>query len=529
MATAHLLTALQNKALYDHPVSHFKLLETHISWVLLTGPFAYKIKKPVDLQFLDYSTLEKRQYFCQLEETLNKMLAPSLYLGVVPIYGTETTPTFKNSGPVLEYALKMREFSQEKLCDHLLAQGELSPEMVANIAKQLAEFHNKTSKEIPNDFLGTPLQVYEPVAQNFEQIAPLLTSTQDINQLQALQAWSESQFAALKDTLQQRRDLGFIRECHGDIHLGNIVLVNGEPLIFDRIEFSDALRFTDTMADVGFMTMDLFEKQAPTLANHFLNSYLNETGDYQGVRVLTFYQVYRAIVRAKIALMQCAFEPHLDAAQQQNLRAKYQRCMALATNLTHPTKPILILMHGYSGSGKSTIAEKITDGLSAIHLRSDLERKRLSGLNALDKTASPLWGGLYSAEKTQALTEHLQQTTRLLLQANWPVIIDATFLQADLRQLYAKLAQKLGAEMFIIDCVADDASIRTWLQTRQQTSEISEAGIEVYEAQQKINEPLTTAEQAQTLLIKTEQWFAHPQNAKEITAQIVAQIKARFA
>ena len=255
-----LIAALQNPALYPHPVEQVRVIETHISWVLLTGQYAYKIKKPVNFGFLDFTDLAARKHFCEEELRLNQRLTEGLYLEVLPITGSEAAPQLGGEGPAIEYALKCREFPQNALLSEVQTRGELSSEHIDALAKQIAGFHLRTPQVPQDNPLGSAEAVMAPVRQNFEQIRPLLSDKADLLQLDALEAWAESSYDRLEALLQARKANGFIRECHGDIHLGNAALIDGQVVLFDCIEFNEPFRFTDVCADYAFLAMDLEDR-----------------------------------------------------------------------------------------------------------------------------------------------------------------------------------------------------------------------------------------------------------------------------
>ena len=269
-----LIAALQNPALYPHPVDGFQVIETHISWVLLTGPYAYKVKKPVNFGFLDFTSLEARGHFCAEELRLNQRLTDDLYLEVLPVTGSAEAPQLGGEGPAIEYVLKMRQFPQNGLLSTLQANGELTTAHIDEMAEQIARFHLSAPKVPAGHEAGTPDSVMAPVRQNFEQIRPFLSDKADLLQLDALQAWAESSFERLKPLLAQRKAEGFIRECHGDIHLGNATVIDGKVVIFDCIEFNEPFRFTDVYADTGFLAMDLEDRGLKCLARRFISQYL---------------------------------------------------------------------------------------------------------------------------------------------------------------------------------------------------------------------------------------------------------------
>ena len=280
-------------------------LETHISFVLLTGTYAYKIKKAVDFGFLDFTTLAARRFFCDEELRLNRRLAPELYLEVVPITGTVDAPVVGGPGPALEYAVKMREFPQNALASRLLAAGLLEPADIDSLAARVAEFHGGIAVAAADGAFGASDEILRLAQRNFEVLAPLLATSPEQSELDELRAWTEREHAARRGAFLRRRQQGFVRECHGDLHLNNIARIDGEIVIFDGIEFNEAMRWIDVMSELAFTVMDLEDRGRADLAHRFLNAYLERTGDHAGLAVLPFYLAYRALVRAKIAASAC--------------------------------------------------------------------------------------------------------------------------------------------------------------------------------------------------------------------------------
>lgn len=431
---------LLNAACFDHPVEHLQLLETHISWVILTGPFAYKLKKPVNFGFLDYSTPEKRRYFCYEELRVNSRLAPDLYLDVVPLGG--------------EYAVKMREFPQDRLLDRLA----LTSRHVDSIAEQVARFHLALPPAAPESPWGTPEAVHAPVRENFEQLRP---SAGELS----LREWSELTFHGLVPFLAERRRSGFIRECHGDLHLKNMVETPGGVLIFDGIEFNPNLTWIDVMSEVAFLVMDLEHRGYSGLASRFLNRYLELTGDYAGLRGLDYYLVYRALVRAKVE----AFAGS----------ASWREYLDLALRLARPRQPRLLITHGVSGSGKTFQTQHLLEQEGWIRLRSDVERKRLYGLTPEARSGSALGAGIYDPQAGARTYARLLQISRDLLRAGFPVIVDATFLERGQREPFRELAQELDVPFEILDLVVSPEVARARLAGRgRDASEADQAVLE---------------------------------------------------
>lgn len=297
------ISNMLNPEVYDHPVKDIQLIETHISWVILTGDFVYKIKKPVDFGFLDFSTLEKRRVFCEAELRLNRRLAADIYLDVVSIAGTFEKPLISTAGKVFEYAVKMRQFSQSAQLDHMLSAGKLDAEHMEALALMVAGFHQTIPMADETMAYGNKDQVYHPIAENFTQINQHFDTTLYADTLTSLQTWNVSALIKLGATLDQRKDNGFVRECHGDMHLRNLAWLERGPIAFDCIEFNPQLRWIDVISEIAFLVMDLQQRKQYQLANRFLNSYLEITGDYAGLSVLPFYLCYRAMVRAKVTAL----------------------------------------------------------------------------------------------------------------------------------------------------------------------------------------------------------------------------------
>ncbi|WP_426143116.1 AAA family ATPase [Pseudomonas sp. DWP3-1-2] len=481
-----LIAALQNPALYPHPVEGFQLIETHISWVLLTGPFAYKFKKPVNFGFLDFTTLSARQHFCNEELRLNQRLTDDLYLDVIPVTGTPDAPQLGGEGEVIEYALKMRQFPQNGLFSTLQANGELTAAHIDEMARQIGKFHTTAPVVTAEHDLGSPDSVMAPVLQNFEQIRPLISEKADLLQLGALQEWAETSFNRLKPLLERRKAEGFIRECHGDIHLGNITLIDNKVVIFDCVEFNEPFRMTDVYADIGFLAMDLEDRGLKSLSRRLISQYLEITGDYQGLELLNFYKAYRALVRAKVALF--SLPADADPVQRGTTLRQYRNYANLAESYSAIPSLFLAITHGVSAVGKSHVAMRLVESLGAIRVRSDIERKRL--LAARDASA-----GLYSEAASIATYESLHQLAGVVLRAGFPVIIDATYLKSDQRKAAAHVAEATGVPFLILDCEAPHAVIAGWLAHRQaENNDPSDATLDVIEAQQASREPLSAEE-----------------------------------
>lgn len=496
------VAALLTPQNFDHPVSGIELLETHISWVILTGPYAYKIKKPVNLGFLDFSSLPKRRHFCEEELRLNRRLAPDIYLDMIPIRGSIEAPHFNGSGQIIDYAVRMRQFAQSAQLDRLLQQGALRMEYLDAIADEVANFHLGIEQAGAGSPFGEPAQIWQPVAENFEQIRERESDAATLQQLQELYTWSRACFERLKPVFAERKRDGFVRECHGDLHLRNIAWVDDRPVIFDCIEFNPDLRWIDVISDLAFLFMDLIDRKRPMMAYHVLDRYLTRTGDHAGLRVLPFYFVYRAMVRAKVDSIRLS-QADIPAAERDMGRKEFAGYLQLARTFVHRPKPLLMITRGLSASGKTTVTGGLLEKMGAIRLRSDVERKRLTGIDFMTRAGTGVGSGIYTTEMSDRTYEHLLRQAGTILTAGFPVIVDAAFLDASRRAPFVQLAQQLQVAFVILQCEASPASLRQRICQRR--GDASDADLAVLEHQLRRFKPLSGDEMSYAVSINTEQ------------------------
>jgi aminoglycoside phosphotransferase family enzyme/predicted kinase len=480
-----LIAALRDPACYPHPAAQVELIETHISWVLLAGDYAYKLKKPVRLPFLDFGTLEARRHFCAEELRLNRRTAAALYLEVVPVVQSARGPRVGGGGEAIEYAVKMRRFSPEALADAMARRGALGPAQADEIAAALARFHADAPCADRASPYGTAADVAAQAVANFDQIGALVPAPDAplAARLARLRAWTGGEAARLAAAFAARRAGGFVRECHGDLHLANIAFVGGRALPFDCIEFDPGLRWIDVMSEMAFLFMDLRAHGLAGLAWRALNGWLEASGDYEGVEVLRFYAVYRAMVRAKVACIR-------------GERGAFDEYVALAEELAGDARAALVVMHGVSGSGKTTVSRSLAERLGAVRLRSDVERKRLAGISPGARAAAPPGEGIYGAGMTGRTYGRLARLAALALEAGVPAIVDAATLRRAERDALRRLAERRGAPCVIAACEAPEAVLRARVAARAaQGRDASDAGPAVLERQLATREPLGTDEE----------------------------------
>src|SRR5512135_1688366 len=484
-----LIAALCEPRCYPHAVSDVQLIETHISWVLLAGDYAYKIKKAVNLGFLDYTGLAALQFCCVEEIRLNRRTAPDIYLDAVAIGGTPDSPAF-GTQPAIEYAVRMRRFAPGNLMDSLLMQGKIAPEHIDTLSASIARFHANVPAAGPDSGFGTAASIHAVAQQNFVSLRAHLAGAADRKIIAALEAATEAEYISCRELFEARRAQGFVRECHGDLHLGNIALIGDEPVPFDCIEFNPDLRWIDVMSEIAFTVMDLLHRKHAEFAWRFLNACLEANGDYGGIPVLRFYLAYRATVRAKVCAIR-AGQAGLPKSAGSDELAACRSYLALAQQCLRQRCPALVITHGLPGSGKTTFAQLALQQMGAIRIRSDVERKRLFGLGMLESSRARA-GDIYGPEATQRTYARLHELARDILAAGFPVIVDAAFLRQEEREMFRKLAQSLPVPFAIASLYAGEGMLRE--RIRQRRNDASEADVAVLDMLQASQQPLSANE-----------------------------------
>lgn len=491
------IQALCQPRAYAHPVEKVEVLQTHISWVLLAGEYAYKIKKPVKLPFLDFSTLSLRQRDCENELALNQAFAPELYVGVVAIGEQAGGLCMDAVGPALEWAVKMRRFEQAQRLDHVCGRGELTPAHLSMLADFLHQRYDQAEPApTPSDW-GSASLVAHQALENFDTAALALPHAGAQRRLQALRVWTEQQISLQQRNLQTRQRKGCVRACHGDLHLANMVLLDGQVRLFDCIEFSQALRFIDVLSDLAFVYVDLLARGQAGLANWWLSEALQSFGDESALGLLRFYAVYRAMVRLKVAA--------LRQAQTGAMQDEIETYLALAEWLVQSQPSRLVITHGLSGSGKTVasaawLLAPVQE--RRMRLRSDVQRKRLFGLTALADSGSAPGQGLYHPQASERTYAHLAMLAQQALAAGWSVVVDAGFLRHADRQDFAQLAQAMHASFHILSPKASLETLHQRIERRRSAGEdASEATPEVLVRQLQQLEPLQDSERQYELAI----------------------------
>ena len=490
---ARQLQQLLEPTIYPHSAEDLRMIETHISWVILAGDFAYKIKKPLRNSFLDYTTLESRQAYCEAELRLNQRFAAELYIDVVAISsdnGKLVIGGHAISSEVIEWAVRMRRFPAEALMSQRLAGGLVSTQDVRTLAATVSTFHQAAARSDPLSPLGSPAEIFKEADDNCRDLVQLniqsAIGAHACELLTNIQQWTHDNFANHRELFEQRKQQGHVRECHGDLHLGNIVWWADNYVPFDGIEFSEEFRWIDTLSDAAFVAMDLAASGRVDLSRSFLNGYLEKSGDYSAVPVVRWYLVFRAMVRAKVAALRATQVVATSSEYALALEdVRHHLLLAWQFANSRPSQAKLWITHGVSGSGKSTGSEQIVQQQGAFRVRADVERKRIDPTNV----------DLYSTDMTDKTYMRLAQLAEQLIRSGESVVVDATFLKKSQRTMFRHLAQQLVVPFSILHFEADQATLQKRIDQRsKQGLDASDADVDVLQQQLRNQQPLDEEE-----------------------------------
>ncbi|OMR12136.1 bifunctional aminoglycoside phosphotransferase/ATP-binding protein [Burkholderia pseudomallei] len=487
--------ALRRASTYPHPAGPIVRIETHLSVVYLVGRFAYKRLKPFDFGFANFTELAARRRACEAELALNRPLAAPIYLAAGPLVRRARGLRLFGAGAAVDHVVRMRRFDERMLFSRLLARGALDAADIDAAATRLAAYHLHAPRDIPRRAYGSARELRR---QLDDMLAPLERALGAALPA-SLRAWCVRRCDELAAHLDARRADGYVRACHGDLHLNNVVKRGRDALMFDCIDFDDALRWIDVINDLSFLLMDLHAHDRAALAHRLLNRWLDETGDFAGLAALPLYVAYRALVRALVATMRAGGDAAARAARIERAR----RYVDVAAHAARARRPCLLLCHGYSGSGKSVASRALADVSGAIRLSSDSERKRARPFAAVD--ARPLPASAYTPQQIDAQYERLRALARDVLRAGYTALVDATFLSHARRARFFALARELGVPVYVLDFHASRACLERRVDARAAArDDHSDAGAAVLATQRASADPLDADERARTIGFDTD-------------------------
>ncbi len=496
------INALSNPDLYPSQPDTVEVRQTHASAVFLAGDLVYKLKKPVDFGFLNYSTLERREQMCHAEVALNRRLSSGIYLGVSRLAATNGGVEIDGTGPTVDVVVRMKRLSDTDSLNARIGLDSITTAQISAAARKIASFHAAAARGVEIDTYGTPESISRNVNENFQQTQEFVNLTISKTQFDEIQAYASDFLRTNQEVFAERISSGHICDGHGDLRTDHVYF-NSDVNIIDCIEFSDRLRYGDVAADTGFLLMDLDAMNRPDLAAELINAYVAAGGDNLEP-VDLFYRCYRAYVRGKVAALETIGDV-LDPDRQHQAQRDARRYFQLAHRYTHGAlRPRLVLLSGFTGTGKSTLAEQLADVLPAHIISSDIVRKKLAGDNPDTRHIVPPGTGIYSPEMTDCVYDELLRKATRYLKRNQTVIVDASWLSRNHREAANATAIETKSQFLFVECVAPPDVVRERLANRDTESDrVSDGRWEIYQSQQLSADPVTEFASREHLVVDT--------------------------
>jgi len=510
-----LVKALLKPEAYPEATGKVELVQTQMSFVFLTEEFVYKVKKAVDLGYLDYTTLEKRHFFCQKEVELNRRLCPEAYLGVVPITQENGAIRIGGRGETIEYAVRMRRLPQQKMMNVLLTDNRVSAGMVTGVAQKLAKFHKGAETNAEISAFGEIKAITRNTDENFDQTDKYIGKTISKDNYQRIKDYTDSFIEKNTPLFNKRIKEGRIRDCHGDLHAAHICFTD-DICIYDCIEFNDRFRYCDIASEMAFLAMDLDHYGRADLSRSLINAYVAESGDKDLLELLGFYKGYRAYVRGKVESFKLD-DPYIAPAEKKKTLEVAASYFDLARAYTR-TKPVLFITVGLVGTGKSTLAKALAGRLGLAVISSDITRKQLAGVPLNEHRFDEFHGGIYSAELSRKTYDKMFSGAGDILSEGGSVVLDASFIRAEERLNAKRLAEETGADFFIIECQLDEVNIKKRLEGRLERGSVSDGRWEIYRPQKKAFDPVKEASPQKHAIIDTSKPLA--ENIRQILDKV---------
>jgi len=495
-----LAQALLEPKAYPQAPGKIELVQTQMSFVFLTDDYVYKVKKSVNLGYLDYTTEEKRQFYCQREVELNRRLCPEVYLEAVPITRDRGTIWVEGRGEVIEHAVKMRRLPQEAMMDALLANNRVTPEMITRVAQKLAAFHQKAETNANISAFGEIKAITRNTDENFTQTEKYIGKTISQDKYRRIKDYTDSFIQENTSLFDKRIAEGRIRDCHGDLHAAHICFTNG-ICIYDCIEFNDRFRYCDVASEVAFLAMDLDHYGRADLSRIFVSAYVDQSQDRELVKLLDFYKCYRAYVRGKVESFKLD-DPYIAPAEKSQTLEIATSYFDLAHAYTK-SKPVLLITTGLVGTGKTFLAQALAKRLGLAVISSDVTRKQLASIPITEHRFEEFDSGIYSPELSRKTYDKMFSEARDILSDRGSVILDASFIKAEERLKAKKLAEEMSADFLIIECTLDEESIKQRLAQRLEEGSASDGRWEIYEPQKRQFDPVVEVPPQKHVIIDT--------------------------
>ena len=505
MAHPALVQALLRPGAYPDGTrsARVELMETHVSYLFLTGSYVYKVKKPVDYGFLDFTSLEKRRYFCHQEVLLNRRLSPDVYLGVVEVRRDGDSYAVEGPGETVEYAVQMRRLPRSRIMSELLRRRALKPAQMRLLAERVHGFHQTAETGPHITALGGLETVRNNVLENFAQTERYIEQTVSRRDFRRASAYSQAFLAEREDLFAQRAEEGRIRDGHGDLHSAQIFLDDNDVAIIDCIEFNERFRYGDVASDLAFLAMDLDYYRRDDLSRTLVDAYVEASGDRGIEELLDFYKCYRAWVRGKVTSFRLD-DPSLSPQAKRSLADEARRYFRLASRYARPSGPVLLLTAGLVGAGKSSLARDLAGPLEAEVLTSDVIRKEMAGIPVTERQFTPWGTGLYTEESIEDTYAELHRRAEDGLQRGRAVVLDASYRKRAWREAALDIARRADAPALVLECVAPEEDVRARLERRsRRRRDPSDGRWEIYAQQKAAYEPLTELSASQHLIIDT--------------------------
>jgi aminoglycoside phosphotransferase family enzyme/predicted kinase len=484
---AQLIQLLLQATVYPDPTNGVMLRQTQMSCVFMTDDYVYKIKKPVNLGYVDYTSLEKRWYYCEREVELNRRLCPKGYIGVVAIRSDGDKLTIDGPGETIEYAVKMRRFPAEFMLENLLLQNSVTSEMMLNIALKVADFHRLAETNSAIAHFGLIEAIKINTEENFNQTEKYFGRSISEKQFVNIRDYTRSFILNNKNLLEQRVNQGKIRDCHGDLHAAHICFCH-DLCIYDCIEFNDRFRYGDIASEVAFLAMDLDHYGRADLSRYFVQEYIKQSQDPELSSLMSFYKCYRAYIRGKVASFKLD-DPYVTEDDRKTSQQTAEGYFDLASSYAR-SKPALFITVGLTGCGKSTMAQALSQRLGLVHISSDITRKRLAGIPETEHRFDEPATGIYSAEFTRKTYDTMLSQAGDILKAGGSVILDAAFLKRSERLKALTMAQESGAEFYAVECKIEPELAQKRLLQRLAGVSVSDGRWDIYLKQQQWFEPV---------------------------------------